>query len=798
MLKNYLKIAVRNISKNKLFAFVNIPGLGIGLAVCILIMLWVQNEWSYDKYNKDYDNIYRVLSYGTKYMTDGFDGTPQLLGLVIKEQVPDIVNSVRLMDVGKTVVRFEEKKFYELKGVFTDPSIFDVFTLPFIKGDPNTALSEPYSTVLTETMAARYFGDKNPVGKSLSLDGLDIKVTGVIRNIPSNSTLQFDFCLPINLLDKLGNKLQWGNFGVVTYVQIRGKSDVKKINKMITTIAADHNCPQVIDGVKFKMQPLSEVHLDAKHGGARNFLWIGNKIYVNIFAAVAVFVLFLACINYINLSVVRSVKRAKEVGVRKIVGASRMQLIFQYLSESLLYSFLGLVIALLFVELLLPSFNSLMQKRLSLDYTNNYSFLIGIVAITLFSGVVAGGFPALFFSAFKPITIIKAKSPSGHRGILSFMRALIIFQFVLSVLLITGSILISKQIHFIKNKDLGFDKENVIYLPLTDLFAKKYEFIKQKLLENPCILNVSAEDYLWATTNNRTTGFDWEDKNPNMSADMLIPQVGFDFFKTLNIPILQGRSFSREFGAVEKDAFMVNEEAVRQMGIKSPVGKYFALYGIDGLIQKGTIIGVFKDINYGSLREKIEPQVVRVISDLSSAAEGVMLIKIGGQDIQATIAYIKKIWNENNSNTPFEYHFLEETYDHLYLSDARVGTMVDFFCLLTIIISCLGLYGLACYTVGLRTKEIGVRKVLGASSLQIANLISKDFLKLILLASVIACPIAWYLMHDWLKDFAYRTEISWWIFVLSGGIALLIALATISFQAIKAATANPVESLRYE
>ncbi|UCE07810.1 MAG: ABC transporter permease [bacterium] len=800
MLINYLKIALRNLIRQKMYSFINIFGLAVGLACSILILAWVKTELNYDKFHKHFDEIYRLISYGTKYMVQGFDGTPAPLAPAITEQIPEIMNVTRFMDLPRMVVKYSDKSFYESRAVLTDPSIFDVFTFSLIMGNKETVLADPSSVIITEATATKYFGNDKPLGKILSMDEIEMKVSGVMKNVPQNSHLKFDFLVPISLLEKLGNRLSWGNFSAVTYLHLSDKPDIGSLAERITEIASKNNCPQVADGVSFRLQPLSEIHLDARHGGYRNYSDMSDKMYVSIFSAIAFFILFLACINYVNLATARTEKRVKEIGMRKVVGASRRQLIFQYLGESILLSILSLALALILVELLQPVFNNLVQKQLDTHYFSDQQHIIGLLGILFITGVLSGIYPALFLSSFNPIKTIKSNTIILNRNGSPFLRrALVIFQFTLSIILMIGTIVIHKQLHFMKNKNLGFEKENVIYLPLKENIANKYDFFKQQLLQNPEIINVTATDFLWATNINRTTGFDWEGKDPQFEIDMLIPRVGFDYFETLKIEMAEGRSFSREFQTDATEAFILNEEAVRQMGITSPVGKHFTLYRNQGIIQKGKIIGVFKDIYYKTLSQQIEPLAIRVLTDLTTATSyGVVLIRISGKNIQNALALIENLWQDINASVPFEYHFLDETYENLYLSETRMGTIMNYFSLLAIIISCLGLFALATYAAERKTREIGIRKILGSSVVNIVILLTKEFTKLVIIANIIAWPIGYYFMNKWLQDFAYRVNFGIEIFVWSSILAFSFALLTVSFQSIKAALVNPVESLRYE
>lgn len=795
MLRYNLIVAIRNILRNKTFSIINILGLAIGMASCILIMIWVQDELGFDRFHDNNSDIYRILSYGTKYMIDGADATPVLLGPASAEQVPEIERFTCIDQVGEIFLRSGDKGFYEKNGILADSSFFSMFTFHFVRGNSATALSDPYNIVINQKMSERYFEGADPMNKVIETDFGSFSVSGVIEDVPDNSSLVFDYMVPIHVLDKLGFTKYWGVFNYTTFFQLRPGSDFERIEEKITEIARSNGCPQVEDGVAFVLQPFSKVHLDGKHGFWKSFYKVGDRRYVISFSIIALFILVIACLNYINLSTARSEKRSREVGLRKVCGAEKSQLIRQFLGESIIMALVALLLALIFVELIRPTFNLITGKSLIIDYSNPI-FVISLLAIALVSGVVAGLYPSFYISSFKPSKAIRGTGFLPGRNAL-FRRVLVVIQFTISVVLIITSIALMKQFNYIRKADLGFNKENLVYLPLKENLAGEYHTVKNELLDNPHIISVSAQDFLWATERNRCAGcFEWEGSEGN-DYDMLKPLVDFDFFKTLDINIVEGRSFSREFPTDAAEAFMVNESAARLMGVEDIIGLPCSYRHLDGSIIRGHIVGVFKDIHYASLHEKIEPQVVRMLKSPVGYDKSVMLVRINEKNRQEAIAALEQMWNRVNRITPFEYYHLDRTYRDLYTRDHRLGRIIEYFTLLAIFISCLGLFGLATYMAERRTKEIGIRKVNGASTAQIISLLTKDFTRWVLIAFLIAAIPAWFIIEKILMNYAYRINIGADIFMFSLLVAVFVALVSSGWQAWRAAIRNPVDSLRY-
>jgi putative ABC transport system permease protein len=793
MLKNYLKTTFRNTTRHKGYSFINLAGLAIGMACTMLILLWVKDEMSYDRFHENGKNIYRIMSYGTKYMIEGFDGTPAPLAPAVMEEVPGIVKYARFSDIPKMVFKYGDKVFYETRGLIADPSIFEIFTFPFVLGDPKTALSEPLDIVITETMAKKYFGSENPVGKTMEVEGMSAAVRGVIQDIPYNSHIQFDFLSSYEFIQEVTNYgMSWGSFNFVSYLQLETNRDIQEMGKNITAVAAKNNCPQVKDGVEFRLQPLAEIHLDSR-AVYRNYIDVGDRKYVYVFSIISFFILFIACVNFMNLSTARSTTRAKEVGMRKTVGASRGQLIMQFFGESLFLTSMSCFFALILALLLLPAFNQLTGKNLRLDLID-IQLVIGLIVIVVLTAMTAGSYPAIYLSSFSPVKVLKGVFKSEGKS-QTLRRILVVFQFSLSIALLIGTSVAYNQIRFLRHAKLGFNKENIIYVPVKENIGKRYDAFKAELLNDSNILSVAAQYYLFAEEGSfRTTDYDWEGKKEGQEADIVLNLVDYDFIPMLELELVAGRNFAKEYATDAKQAYILNEEAIREMGIQDPVGKYFS-YGK----RRGTIIGVLKNAHFRSLHVKIEPHVFFFMNDVSEATQyGVVLVKINGNKTEEALEKIRRVWASINPISPFEYHFLDQKYDSLYRKEKKLGTILNTFTLFAVLISCLGLFGLASFLTEQRTNEIGIRKVLGASESGVVFLLSKQFTKWVLIANIFAWPAAFFIMNEWLKSFAYRINIGVWVFVLSGVLAVGIALVTVSYQALKAARANPIDSLRYE
>ncbi len=788
MLKNYFKIAFRNIRRNKTYSIINILGLSIGIACAILILLWVQDELSYDRFNKNANEIYRVAA------DDGIiNKTATTCGPLagyLKDNYSDIVQATRYMPYKGSDFKYKEKIFKIKKGVFVDPDFFEMFSFDFINGNPKTALSNISDIVITESMAKKFFGNKNPIGKTLLVDGKNpVIVSAVIKDVPANSQLQFDFLINSRIMKYIGLPVdRWDAEMLYTFIQTKKNADIQKLSEQIRGIMT-----QQIPGFNRKLflQPLTNIHLNTDFSS--DLPGLGDKKYIYIFSAIAFFLILIACINYVNLSTSQIFKRSKEVGIKKVMGASRLQVIKQFIYESMIVIIFSFLLALALVEILLPAFNSISNKNISVNYFSNTFVFVLAVLLALIS-IISASYPAIFLSSIKPVTALKNILFGDQKGSV-LRKSLVVIQFSLAIILIVGTTTVFYQLNYISNKKLGFDKSNIIYFEAKGEFLQNYNVLKNELLSQSSIKNVSAEDRLMTDAANGTGNLYWRGKTDKDNINVNYSYVDYNFFKMFNVKFYKGRNFMKSMGT-DRNAYILNKEAIDEMKLKNPINTKFVMNNVEG-----KIIGVINNTNFRSLYHKIDPTVYKVLDDysiLSFKYNGIIYVKTEAGKTQEAIAAIKNIWKKENPNLPFEFHFLDETIDKQYVKEIQTGETFSWFSLIAIFISCLGLYGLTMFMIENRTKEIGVRKVLGASVPGILKLFYNDFSKLILLSTIIACPLAWFAMDKWLDNFAYKISISWWLFALAGGIAFLIALATVSFLAIKAATANPIESLRYE
>jgi putative ABC transport system permease protein len=785
MFKNYLKIAIRIIRRHKGFSFINIAGLAIGMACCILILLWVQDELSYDRFHENGNDIYRVIqdiNFADHSTTWAITQGP--LGPSLKKDFPEIINAARITSRGFRLT-YDDKSFDERVGM-ADGSIFEMFTFPLVKGNLVTALSDPHSIVLTEEMAEKYFGNKDPVGKAIKADNqYDFLVTGVLKKIPRNSHLQFDFLIPFIFGRELNYTVdRWGNSQFSTYVQLQKGIPSQEVIQKISGHLSEK--PTIEKDARLNLQPLYRVHLysnyefDSAHG---------NITYVTIFSIVAFLILLIACINFMNLATARSGNRAREVGMRKVAGAYKTDIIRQFFGESILLAFIALFFALIIVQLLLPVFNNLAAKELSMNIAGNIWALLGLLGIALLTGIISGTYPALFLSTFQPVRVLKGSLKSGTKSSV-FRKILVVAQFSLTILLIICTTIVYNQLNFMRNRKLGYNKEHMIYMDMRGDMREKFEAVKNELMQNANILGVTASSnvptYGYYFSNSK---WRWDGQNPDEETLMRAVFIDYDYFKTFGMEIAEGRSYSKEFSTDATEAIMINEAAVKAMGMQSPIGKSLS---IDNFQPK--IIGVVKNYHFRSLDQEIDPLILAYNPNICR----ILFAKLKSDKISQAIGYIESIWKKFAPGYPFNYRFLDEALDGLYRSEQRIGTILKYFSTLAIFISCLGLFGLASFMAEQRTKEIGIRKVLGATVSNIVLLLSKEFSKWVLWANIIAWPVAYYAMNRWLQSYAYHINITLWSFLLAAGLALIIALLTVCYQATRAALTNPVDSLRYE
>ncbi len=787
LLWSYLTVALRKTRRQKGYSFINIAGLAVGLASSILILLWVRDELSFDRFHAKADDIYRVLQ-EVKFSDHEviWASTQGPLGPSLEKDFPEIVRAVRIRDRRCQIRRGDVWETEQT--TLADPSVFEVFTFPLAAGDPATALANPFSIVLSDKMAARYFPDGDALGQTLRIDDrFDFRVTGVLEPIPRNSHLQFDFLVPFWFGREVGLTVdEWSNTAFTTYVEVRkGVSTADVIGKIAGYL---DDKPTSEKGTRLTLQPLNRIHLhsnydfDSAHGDIR---------YVRIFSLVAFFILLIACINFMNLTTARSAGRAREVGLRKVSGAHRADIIGQFYGESLLLVVTALAAALGLVKLLLPAFNNLAAKELTLDLLKSPGLLAGLAVLALLTAVVAGSYPAFFLSAFRPAGVLKAAPSSGTRG-RAFRRTLVVVQFSLTILLVVSTLFVSGQLDFLRNAKLGYDKENVIYMSLRGETRKNFDALRTELLRIPSIPGVALGEtvptYGYSFSNSLWT---WPGKNPDDEILIRAGCVGEGYLEVLGVEMARGRTFVWDPAPEKNLVFIVNEEAARVMQLADPVGQW--LSDRDGNF-KGTIVGVVKDYHFTPLRQKIEPLV---LIDYPSDCK-LLVARLEPGDVARTLGEVERAWKRVNPGFPFSFNFLDEALDGLYRSEERTGTIIRAFALLAMLVSCLGLFGLASFTAEQRTKEIGIRKVLGASGAMIALLFSQEFSRWVLAANVIAWPAAYYAISKWLQGYPYRIGVGPGPFLFAGALALAVAALTVGYHSVRAARANPVESLRHE
>lgn len=781
MLKNYFKITLRNIRSHPGYTLINILGLASGMACCILILLWVQQELSYDNFHVNRDKLYRIRVSLNKNGTV-WNSSPWALTQALKRDYPEIEKGSWYYPTSVNT-GYGEKKHYERIALVT-PEFFEMFSFPGIRGEPKTALTDLNSIVLTERTAEKYFGRENPIGKVITLDNrVNLKVRAVIRDVPANSHLQFDLAANAGVfIDK--KRLQTWRMDCPSYVLLAKDSDYRRVAAKISGTINRYE-PKANTKYSIGLQPLRNIHL---------FSSVGTDpiAYVYIFSAIAFLVLLIACINFMNLSTARSALRAREIGVRKVFGASRKDLIKQFLCESLFFSLTGLVMAIVLVKSFLPAFNLLVEKQLSLDLTGNPGNLVVLVILALLTGMISGSYPSLYLSSFKPAAIIKNSGKTRRKNL--FLRhGLIVFQFTSAIILIISALVIIKQMNYIKSKNLGLERDNVISIGMDNELLKKYASLKQELLKQNNIVRVSAASSSPLNIRNNNTVI-WEGINPEQAEMINFVSVDYDFFETFKMTMTRGRSFSADYPA-DKNNYIINETALKITGYKDPVGKMYATGIGPAKYARGVLVGVVRDFHSTSLHNWIKPTVFFLYDMLPKQS---LFVRIKSADIPSTIAQIKNILAEFSPGFLFSYRFLDEQFNGMYQREEKLLNLIRYFTFLAIFLSFLGLTGLSSFMAEQRTREIAIRKVLGASSTGIISRLSGEFVWFIAIANLIAWPVALHIMNLWINDFAYHTDIGWQVFPFAGLIALAIALVTVSFQTYRAARANPVDSLKYE
>jgi putative ABC transport system permease protein len=794
MFKNYFKIAVRNLLKSKLYSFINLSGLALGLACGMIILLYAQDELSYDRFYENANRTYRLL-----LESEGFGkhaNTPPALAAAVKNDYAEVRHLTRVFRHWfSPLIAHEQKGFIEENFFFVDDDFFQVFSLPFIKGD-RQALIAPGSVVITESMAQKYFGDQDPIGKTFTYNTkTEFKVTGVLRPSPHNMHFHPDFLASISSLPQVMWPTvldSWTMNSLKTYVVLNEKASAAALQEKMADFYRRHRGEN--NRSTLYLQPVTDIHLRSQ---LPNEIEANSDIrYVYLLFAIALIILIIAGINYVNLATARSASRAKEVGLRKVVGAQRSHLVRQFLGESVLLSLAALLLAIVVIELFLPYINQFTGKKLALGFAGNNWSVFGFLSIALFIGLVAGSYPAFFLSGFQPAKVLKGKFDAGSVGGTLLRKGLVVVQFAASIALMIGTLVIFKQLDYFRSAKLGFNREQVIVVPVQDeAVSQQLQTMRNEFLRNTQVLAVGAAN-AYPGKGHASDDVRWEGAAANQFLAMAVNWIDYDLPATLGLELVTGRNFSREFETDANDAVLLNEAAVKAIGWNSPaaaIGKKVFAAGVDRP-EGRRVIGVIRDFHFQSLHHHLEPLVL--YPQLSNLA--FLLIRIRPDDIAGTLAALQSQWTKISDRQPFIYSFLDEDFGKLYKSEQRWSQTMGYAAVVAILIAGLGLFGLASFMVERRKKEISVRKVLGASVFGVMGLLAKEFIKPVFLASVLASPVAYFAMNKWLQNFAYRIDLGWWMFALAGGLALIVALLTVSAQAIKTALANPVDSLRYE
>ncbi|MDX9848051.1 MAG: ABC transporter permease [Tenuifilaceae bacterium] len=779
MIKNYLIIAFRSLKRNLGFSLINIIGLATGMAAAILILFWVTDEVNYDRFHENITEIYRVYEHQTYSGTDDLlvYNTPGPLGPELKAKFANIKRVTRFTPVWRRIeISRDDDKWYDSDGYFADQEALAIFSFPFIYGFPDNALTQPNSIILNQEEAKKYFGDENPIGKSLSFNKIhDYTVTGVVER-PKNTHLKFSFIIPFEVnIDKLwpGMNINWNNNSFFTYVQIDGNQDYKEVEAQIRTVVADN----AQGNVALHLEPLTRSYL-------YNIWGTGSITNVRIFSAIALLVLLIACINFMNLTTARSSQRAKEVGLRKVSGSNRSQLIGQFLGESILLTVMALLVAIGLVALFLPGFNDLSGKEIS--FSSISAYMIGsILLVTFITGLVSGSYPAFFLSSFRPIKVLKGEFSKGSKR---FRTVLVVFQFTLSVALIVSTMLVSKQLNYMINKNLGFQKDNIVMVNFSEGGREKFDLVKDELNKLPGVESVTCSNAMPNQIGSSTSGVSWEGANPEENALFSTIIVHYDFIEVFGMKLAEGRSWDKQF-ASDSMAMIVNEEAVRVMGFDNAVGQVVSAWGYNF-----EIIGVVSNFNFQSLKSKVEP----LLMFMTVPWQNTVSIRLKPNSIANTMKDVESVWSEVYPDDMFSYRFFDQEFDKMYRAEMRMVKLFSYFSFLAILISCLGLFGLATFMAEQRYREIGIRKTMGASALTIVGLMVWEFVKWVLVANLAGWLLAFYAMEYWLSNYAYRIDINPSFFLIAGLLSVLIAVITVSYQAFKASRANPIEALKYE
>ncbi len=796
MISNYFKIALRNLFKNKTFSLINVLGLAIGLTASFLIMLWVTDELSFDRFHENADSLYIVLAdehLGGNVQT--YTETPGPLAEALKTEIPEIVNATRVNYLDDFLVSYEDKHFVEDKTLGVDSTFLSMFSFPLVRGNVQLMFDGPDNILLTEKMAKKYFGDTDPIGKILKFDPIfEFKVAGVLKDLPRNSMFDFEFLVPIHtFMVRYTTVLEdWHTPGAnSTYIQLNEKGSSEKVASMISDFAHKH----AVDDLTLRIFPFIGIHTHPESVPVNAAAVEIKEIYT--FLGIAILILVIACINFMNLSVAQFSRRLPEIGVKKAIGANRSQLIVQFVLESLVVTATAFIVSLLFVEFIMPLFNHISGKTFTHLPKGQPLFWSVLAGLTVMTGLAAGIYPALFISRFRPVVILKNQIiPGGNRA--GIRKGLVVVQFTLSILFLISTFVVFQQLRFVRNFDVGYNHKNVISIPMVLHWGYRedgsfYNGLKTELLENPNILGVTQSFQSPGDVQTLAAPANWEGKPEGDSELVNWLSVHYDFFDVFDIPIVEGRAFSKEFANDMSNwdggAYMINESAAKMMGPDSPVSKWFEHYG-----KRGEIIGVVKDFHFRSLKTPVKPLAIFVHPFYNHT----LLIKIRPDHMQETISYIQETWQKHGHNYPFSYTFVDEKLDQVYAGEERSALLLNSFAVFAMLIACLGLFGLASFSIQQKTKEIGIRKVLGSSVSGIWHLFAAEYMKWVVLSNLIAWPAGWFVMNKWLSGYAYRSSIPWWVFIAAGSIALVIAMLSIAWQVSKAANADPVNALRYE
>jgi ABC-type antimicrobial peptide transport system permease subunit len=790
MIRNFFRVTIRNIARNKVFTFLNIAGLAIGMSASLLILLWVQDELSYDRFHSNAENIYRV-EMNQNYSGDVYHVyvTPQPSGPVWKERIPEIVEQTRVRRLSRTLFRHDDNVFFENSLMAVDSGFFSVFSFPLVSGDPSDVLSSPNSIVLTEELAGKYFGDTNPVGQTLSLDNRYLfTVTGVIKDLPHNSLFTFDALLPYAFLQQQGAiRNSWGENSIFTFVLVNKGTDIENVNGKVTDVVREY-LPESLN--EYMLFPLTEIHLHQQFGFTHTN---GPVTVIWIFAAVALFVLLIACINFINLSTAKAGTRAREISIKKVTGAARKTLIIQFMLESMLMVAFSMILSLLIVGLLLDLFNNITGKEFILSDLLKTKLIAGFLATGVITAIVSGIYPAFYMASLKPVAILKGDAMQG-KGNGRLRQALVVMQFTLSILIAMSAVFLYRQLNYMREKDLGYDKENLIAIPMPDDMRGRYYSLKSRLSFDPLILGVTGSLRNPVMIGSNSGGARWEGKDPEKQVLIGVNAVDYDYTATMKMQLVSGRDFSREFaGDMARDTtgnFLVNEEVAKIIGQGDPVGKGFRFMGLNG-----TIVGVLKNFHFKGADQAIEPMAF-ALADTTFL--GTILIRLTPGRTHESLNVVESAWGEIIPEYPLQYTFISQDYNDLFRSQKRLTELLKYFTILALIIASFGLYGLSSYSAERRTNEIGVRKVMGASSMAVVVTMVKEFLWLVLISLVIALPSGWLIVNNLLKQFPYRVKADILVFVVIAAGAILLASVTISFHTYRSTRINPAEALKIE